>query len=219
MEFGSYREGVERLTTLLLPVMAERFALLGEEGSGAYNFYKQRLLQRLVFKDYEIDLLAALAQADLPIRQIHDVGCGWGQLVFLLAWCGCPTVGYENDRKRFASAVYFQSVLGVLDPHHMRFASVSDAHWPPPGRARGLGQTLVVTTNIVTDEADLYEEGSIAGLARYPLAVVNVDRFCRYRGEADRHLLIERFVKAGLTHRGLFCDVGEDGQFHLFERG
>ena len=217
MGFGLYREGVERVTAMLLPLWDERFALLGEEDSGGYNFYRNRLDGRLVFKDYEIDLLAALARADLPIRRIHDVGCGWGQLVFLFAWCGYPTVGFENDRKRFASANYFQSAMGVLDPHRMRLASITAERWPPAGGRQRLRDTLVVTTNIVTDEADLYEEASIAGLARYRMAIVNVDRFCRYRGDADRHLLIERLVKSGIKHRGLFCDVGVDGQFHLFE--
>lgn len=207
---------VEQLTELLLPAMRARVAALGEEGSGAYNFYGSRLRQGIAFLPYEVALLDALVAAKLPVARIDDVGCGWGQFVLLLAWCGARSLGYEYDAQRYLAACHFLETLAPTAPA-LRLASFSRKRFPPRALGFGARDRLVITTNIVTDLADQVEQRTIRGLRRYRYAVVNLDRFCRMRGPDDRAALIAQIEAAGLTHRGVFRDVGVDGQFHLFE--
>lgn len=207
---------VEQLTELLLPAMRARVATLGEEGSGAYNFYGSRLRQGIAFLPYEIALLEALIEARLPVARIDDVGCGWGQFVLLLAWCGARSLGYEYDVKRYPTACHLLETLRVAAPA-LRLASFSRKRFPPRVVGFGTENRLAITTNIVTDLADEVEQRTIRGLRRYRYAVVNLDRFCRMRGPADRAGLVAQIEAAGMAHRGLFRDVGVDGQFHLFE--
>ncbi|MGH6980329.1 MAG: hypothetical protein ACREFC_03905, partial [Stellaceae bacterium] len=175
---------VEQLTELLLPAMHARVAALGEEGSGAYNFYGSRLRQGIAFLPYEVALLDALIEARLPAARIDDVGCGWGQFVMLLAWCGARTLGYENDRLRYATARELLETLGN-EASAFRRVSLSRRRFPPRVIGLGVENRLVITTNIVTDLADEVEQRTIRGLRRYRYAVVNLDRFCRMRGPDD----------------------------------
>ena len=207
---------VEQFSELLLPAMRARVAALGEEGSGAYNFYASRLRQGIAFLPYEIALLEALADARLPVARIDDVGCGWGQFVMLLAWCGARALGYEYDAQRYPTACHFREMLIPKAPA-LRLAAFSRKRFPRRVVGFGTQNRLVVTTNIVTDLADQVEQRTVLGLRRYRYAVVNLDRFCRMRGPADRAGLIAQIEAAGMAHRGLFRDVGVDGQFHLFE--
>ena len=72
----------DRLAAILLPAMQERIEQDGAEGSGAHNFYVQRVARGKVFLEYEIALTEKLLSCGLDITHIHEVGCGFGQLVF-----------------------------------------------------------------------------------------------------------------------------------------
>jgi hypothetical protein len=209
------QEAVEKLNATLLPLMIARRESLGVDGSGGYNYYHARLQQDRVLLDYEIALVDALRTVNLPIKQIHEVGCGWGQFVFLLAWCGYRATGFEIDQKRFASAHFFEMRLRAIEPQLMRFCSIVKARFPISERHFGHPFSLVVTTNLVSQEA--IETRLVPGLLRYRFALIDVDRFCRKRGPEDRHLLIRQLEEMGFKHLGLFSDVGESGQYHLFQ--
>ncbi len=209
---------VVRLTSLLLPIMCYRVEKLGVDGSGAFNFYRSRLASGRVFCDYEIRLVRALIDRMPPPGEVHEIGCGWGQLVFLLAWCGYRTTGFEIDSRRFAGAEFLHRLLREIDEECGALAVVRNEFFPPLDRPDSTA-SLVIATNVVVSDPQLVEEQMLWALRRYRYAIVDVDRFCRLRQPAERPAFIAGVEETGLRNRGLFCDAGPEGQFHLFEAG
>jgi hypothetical protein len=210
-------DAVRSLSQLLLPVMRYRIEKLGVEASGAFNFYRSRLATDRVFCDYEVRLAERIA-GDLPlVEEIHEIGCGWGQLVFLLAWCGYRATGFEIDSRRFAGADSLHRVLGQVDPEAARRATLRNEFFPPLDRPESRS-SLVIATNVVVGNPRLIEEQMLWALRRYRYAIVDIDRFCRLRRPDERQDFIAAVEGSGLRNVGLFCDAGSDGQFYLFER-
>jgi hypothetical protein len=205
-----------RLTDLLLPVMGHRIEKLGVDTSGAFNFYRSRFESGRVFCDYEIQLVKEIVNRQLPVAHVHEIGCGWGQLIFLLAWSGYDATGFEIDDRRFAGADYLRRVLDQIDPDRSAGAKIRHEFFPPADRP-DQSRSLVIATNVVVGDRPFVEEQMIWALRRYRFAIIDVDRFCRRRGRDDRPALIALVEEAGLKNLGLFCDAGGDGQFYLFE--
>jgi SAM-dependent methyltransferase len=204
------------LSDVLLPVMRYRLALLGAEDSGAYDFYRTRLATGRVFGDYEVRLIDEIMRRQLPVREVHEIGCGWGQLVFLLAWRGYDATGFEIDRRRFCGATCLREILGLIDPARAGRASLRHQFFPPLDRPDAQG-SLVIATNIVVDNPRFVEDQILRGLRRYRYAVIDIDRFCAPRGPAEHPQFLVRAEQSGLRDLGLFCDAGAEGHFHLFE--
>jgi hypothetical protein len=205
------------LTELLLPIMRYRMKKFGVDASGAYNFYRSRLDTNCVFAGYEIQLAKQILARFAHVDEVHEIGCGWGQLVFLLAWSGYAATGFEVDSCRFRGAEYLHKVLGEIDGSRVASAKLRNEFFPPLDRPAG-NHSMVISTNIVVSDPDLVEEQVVWALRRYRYAIVDVDRFCRLRAPDGRQGLIAAVELAGLKSAGLFCDAGPDGQYYLFER-
>jgi hypothetical protein len=208
---------VRSLTELLLPVMRYRVEKLGVDASGAFNFYRSRLEANRVFCDYEIQLVGKIFERLTAIDEIYEIGCGWGQLVFLLAWCGYDATGFEIDSRRFLGAEFLRKVLGQVDEDRVMHARLRNEFFPPLDRPQS-NCSVVVATNVVIGNPELFEEQMLWALRRYRYAIVDVDRFCRLRQPDERPAFIASVERTGLRNAGLFCDAGSDGQFYLFER-
>jgi hypothetical protein len=208
---------IRSLTELLLPVLRQRITELGVDASGAYNFYKTRLDSDRVFSDYEVRLVGELVERLSSVDEIHEIGCGWGQLVFLLVWCGYEAVGFEVDARRFGGGEFLRKFLGEVNQDRVTRAKLRNEYFPPLDRPAG-SCSLVISTNIIVSDPHLVEEQIVWALRRYRYAIVDVDRFCRLRRPDERQGLIAMVEQAGLKNAGLFCDAGVDGQYYLFER-
>lgn len=206
------------LSTLLLPVMRERVTALGIELAGAYEFYRSRLASGRVFSDYELRLARAIRGCLPGICEIHEIGCGWGQLIFLLAWHGYRATGFEIDENRFLGAGHLRGFLSRVDPERTHRATIRHEFFPPLDRPEQPTHSLVVATNVVTSSPRFVEEQMIWALRRYRFAIIDVDRFCRLRRAEERPALIGSLEQTGLRNLGLFCDAGAEGQFYLFQR-
>src|SRR5262249_46364062 len=147
---------------------------------------------------------------------IHEIGCGWGQLVFLLTWHGYRATGFEVDRKRFATADGMLSMLRLLDPERGARAGLRMSYFPPvehPCKER----SMVISTNIVTGNPTYIEPQMIWALRRYRYALLDAERFCRLRGPAERADFLAQLETHGFRNHGLLCDAGSSGQFYLLE--
>lgn len=204
------------LTDLLLPLARDRIELLGVDASGAFEFYRSRIASGRIFSDYEVRLVRSIVDSRLPIEEIHEIGCGWGQLVFLLAWNGYNTTGFEIDIKRYAGAEYLRRVLSEIDGERARRATVYNEFFPPLRRPDPTC-SLVVSTNIVIGNPQFVEDQILRGLRRYRYAIIDIDRFCCERNADQRPSFLARVEQAGLKNLGLFCDAGNEGQYYLFE--
>lgn len=197
--------------------MQRRVEELGIDQSGAYNFYRARLAKGQAFAEYEVKLVQEIVDRLADVDQIHEIGCGWGQLVFLLAAYGFEAVGFEVDVRRFAGAIALQQALEKAAPDVMLNVVLREEFFPPLDRPSGRS-TLVIATNIVVSGPQVVEDQILWGLRRYKYAIIDVDRFCRKREPEERAPLIAAVEDVGMRCVGLFCDAGSDGQFHLFER-
>jgi hypothetical protein len=205
-----------RLTELLLPIMRYRIALLGVDGSGAYDFYQTRTGSGRVFGEHEIRLVDTIAAKGLPADEIHEIGCGWGQLVFLLAWRGYRATGFELDSKRFLGADCLRRILVEIDPDHAARATIRNEFFPPLSRPDPR-RSLVIATNVVISNPQFVEDQMLWGLRRYRYAIIDIDRFCTLRRPDAYPALLARAEAMGLRSLGSFWDAGPDGHFYLFE--
>lgn len=196
--------------------MRERLATLGLIESGAYNFYRTRLESGRVFLNYEIRLLEEFGQGRLPIGAIDEIGCGWGQFVFLLAWNGYTVRGFEKNRDRYEGARDFKRVLRRIDAARTNRATIRCQSFPPRMWLK-TKDALALGTNLVGGWTARTESKVLAGLRRYRYVLLDIDRFGIKRSAGERPALVARLEEAGLTSLGLFCDLGEDGHYHLFE--
>ncbi len=112
------------LTELLMPMMRYRVASLGLQESGAYRFYRRRIQSGRAFKVFELRLAETIVDRVPSVEVIHEIGCGWGQLVFLLAWNGYAVTGFEVDNNRFFSADCFRRALTVVDETRGKRATI-----------------------------------------------------------------------------------------------
>jgi len=205
------------LTDLLLPVMRYRVAQLGLSASGAFEFYRSRLETNRVFCEYELDLVKSIIREIPQLDEIYEIGCGWGQLVFLLAWSGYNATGFEIDDRRFSGAEYFRKILCHIDESRAKRATILNEFFPPVRRPSS-NLNLVISTNIVVSNPQFVEDQILWSLPRYRYSIINLDRFCRERQVSERPGFIARVEQTGLRNLGMFCDAGQDGQFYLFER-
>jgi hypothetical protein len=196
--------------------MDYRLALLGIVESGAYDYYHARLSQRRVFAEYELQLVQAIVSRRLPVEDVHEIGCGWGQLIFLLAWHRYRAAGFEIDRKRFAGGKSLLSVLRDVDPERAARATLRMEFFPPLDRPPK-ERSLVIATNIVTENPTYIEHQMIWALRHYQYALLDVERFCQIRGPDEQKAFLDRLQASGFRNHGLFCDAGSEGQFYLLE--
>jgi hypothetical protein len=204
------------LTDLLLPMMRYRMARLGVEASGAYDFYRIRIDSGRVFGDYELRLVDTIIARALPVDEIHEIGCGWGQLVYLLAWRGYRCTGFEMDKRRFLGADALRQILGQLDEERASRVTIRHEFFPPLRRPDP-HRSLVIATNVVTENPRFFEDQMLWGLRRYRHAIIDMDRFCALRQPDQYPSFLARIEAIGLRSLGMVCDAGQEGHFYLFE--
>src|SRR6516165_2045518 len=175
----------DRLAAILLPAMQERIEQDGAEGSGAHNFYVQRVARGKVFLEYEIALTEKLLSCGLDITHIHEVGCGFGQLVFLLGWNGFQTVGFEANPDRARTARRLQTILSLIDAGRTRNVTILSKAFPSRRPRLPEAGAMVVTTNLVTSATVAERRALVRGMGRYRFVVIDAQRFFDLRTEPD----------------------------------
>jgi hypothetical protein len=208
----------DRLSAILLPAMQQRIEQDGANGSGAYNFYVQRVAQGKVFLEYEIALTEKLLSCCLDITHIHEVGCGFGQLVFLLGWNGFQAVGFDSDPNRARTAQWLQTVLNNVDADLTRNVTILSQMFPPHRPRLPEAGAMVVATNLVFSATAAERRALIRGMRRYRFVVIDAQRFVDLRTEPDgEQETLAHFAEAGFAPPPPFLDLGQGGKFYLFE--
>jgi hypothetical protein len=209
---------VAQLSALLFPLMRYRMDQLGVDGSGAFEFYRSRLAKGQAFADYEVQLVHSIIEKNLAMEEIHEIGCGWGQLMFLLAWRGFKVTGFEADERRFRSACWLSNVMAQVDEERAARVRIRNEFFPPLDRPDA-AHTAVIATNVVIGNPTLFEHEMIWGLRRYRYAIVDVEHFCRQRPAEEQSTFISLVEECGLRNLGPFCEAGSTGGYYLFGFG
>ena len=209
--------GAATLDALFLPLVSQRLALYGEFESGAYNFYARRLECGSLFAGYEIALAEKLLERRFPVREIHEIGPGFGQLPMLLAAAGLPALGIEGDSRRYATAATLLDEMRrarpAAAPCRMLYGSFPlPATEAPPAR-----DALALTTNLVFTTTPAQQNLFVAALRRYNCVIADIDRLFEPRRTADeRAAAFALFARNGFGPPESFLDLGEDGRYFLF---
>ena len=208
----------DRLADVLLPAMQHRIEQEGAEGSGAFNFYVQRAARGKAFLEYEIALAEKLLSCGLDIKHVHEIGCGFGQLVFLLGWNGFQAVGFESNPDRARTALILQTVLSRTDADLTRNVTILSEAFPPHRPRFPATDAMVLATNIVTTATTAERRALVRGMRGYRFVVIDAQRFFDLRTEpGSEHETLALLAEAGFASPQLFLDLGQGGKYYLFE--
>jgi hypothetical protein len=205
---------VGRLNNVLLPVVAARFEALGEQESGAYNFYKQRLAGGSLVADYEIEVAQALMQYHATGGGVHEIGAGYGQLPFLLALNGVPSVAIEADARRAATAEGLVQVFRAAFPLAAACRVVTGS-FPLPDEVLAPDGATALTTNLVFTTPHRQRLAILRAMRRYNDVFVDVDRlFEKHDDEQGRESSLALIRVAGFSSCTPFLDLGVSGRYY-----
>ncbi len=206
-----------RLHDLLIPVLRHRLERSGIEASGAYNFYNVRVQNGEIFANYELALCRALLSYSSKIRQVHEIGCGFGQLMFLLGWNGFKSVGFESDRARAKTARDLKAILDLIDPEFTGNVQLLEAEFPATAAPRPDAYSLLLTTNLVATRTLPQQLAILGEMRKYPYVLADIQRFFELRMDvADQQKTLDLFAQAGFKEPELFLDLGASGRYYLF---
>lgn len=213
---------VARLNEIVLPVLHRRVAELGETESGAYNFYLTRLKHGSIVSDYEIALVKLFLQQGLGHDGfgqdgVHEIGSGFGQLPFLFALNGIDAVGIEHDRRRIPTAKLLHDALLAAMPDAGRRVRLMNGGFPLPGDALPPGKAIVLATNMVFTTTPEARRLIVDAMARYRLAVIDVDRLFEKRtDDAGRAMSVALMTAGGFGVPTSVLDLGNSGRYFAF---
>jgi hypothetical protein len=207
-------KSVDVLNALLLPVLAERVARLGEREAGAYNFYLQRLERRNLLGQYEIDIVRRLMEEGLATGGVHEVGPGYGQLPFLLALNGIEAAAIEIDPRRYATGAVMLEALAKADPEAGRRCRLIQGAFPVAASVLAPGSAAVLATNLVFTTDAPTKLRILHAMQKYRVAVLDVDRlFEKRNSDAEREQTMTLLAQAGYRAPEPFLDLGSAGRY------
>lgn len=194
------------LNAVLISLHRDRVSKLGVDGSGLLQHYGFLLEQRTLLHQPDVAIAEILANV-LPRFERYDVlQAGLGELAFLLSALGCRTIAFDPFKERNAAIR-----AGI---EHLRDCQFPNSDTLDVGTATvpeltGSEQALAVACRLALTLSPKDEETMLRRLERYPAVLFNPATLIRTRSSAtDQEELMERFRRAGFTHRKDFPDFG-----------
>lgn len=208
----------DTLNALLLPVLQQRMDSMGERESGAYNFYVQRLSRRNLLGGYELKLAQKLLDSRFPVSAIHEIGPGYGQLVFLLAMNGINALGIEIDQRRHATGAAMLAALLRAEPWLDGKCDMLEGGFPMATLEAAAPHAMALATNLVYTTTPQQQNVIVNAMRRYKMTIVDVDRLFEKRlTDEERKSAFELFARNGFHQPEPFLDLGADGRYYLFK--
>jgi SAM-dependent methyltransferase len=197
-EFSDLTGAVE-IATECAAFLAERQARLGIDGSGLYNFYAQRIATGTMFANYDLQLARFCADRLRAFDTFVEVGCGVGQLPFLIAQQGQHCIGIENDWKRAACAGDLKLHLVERYPLVAANARIMYGTFPAALPAEVNKERTVLLCNcLVFTHTPQQGLAFIREMLTYPLSIIDITRFLKIRRDADlRQELLDQLEQEG----------------------
>ena len=208
----------DALNALLVPVLQQRMDDMGERESGAYNFYVQRLARRNLLGGYELKLAQKLLDSRFPVSAIHEIGPGYGQLVFLLAMNGINALGIEIDQRRYATGAAMLAALLKAEPWLDGKCGMLEGGFPMATLEAAAPHAMALATNLVYTTTPQQQDVIVTAMRRYKMTIVDVDRlFAKRLTDEERKSAFALFDRNGFAPPEPFLDLGADGRYYLFK--
>lgn len=205
-----------RLDTVAVPLARRRLETLGPDGSGAYNFYAERLARGTIFSDYDLALARALLAWRGAPRRAHEIGGGFANLSLLLTVLGFDTVCLEFDLRRFdAACALLRDLAGAFPGIEGRCRLVNQRFPLPPYDPPPAGAVALITNLVATTEPEA-KAAMLEALKTYRWAIIDIDHFLIVRRTDDeRGACLAELASAGLVGAP-FLAVKGSAHFHRF---
>ncbi len=215
-------QDVETINGVARSVVLDRIATLGEAGSGAGNYYKQRSQSADFFTPYELKLAEYLV-ANAKHDAYHDIGCGFGALPILLAANGLPCVGIDSDRKRIdGSQSILLEVSRKLASEKRRLAAGCEfiqGTFPAVTSGRDISKSLAFFTNITSTITPEQRRTILEGLKSYATVILDLQRFLERRtSTAEEDALAAELAGIGLGKPVEIFNLGNTGRYVRFDK-
>jgi hypothetical protein len=215
-------QDVETINGIARTIVLDRIATLGEAGSGAGNYYKQRAQSPDFFAPYEIKLAEYLV-ANAKHDAYHEIGCGFGALPILLAANGLPCLGIDSDRKRIdGSQSILLEVSRKLGSEKRRLAAGCEfiqGTFPAITSGRDTLKSLAFFTNITSTITPEQRRNILEGLKSYSTVILDLQRFLERRSSAiEEDALAAELAGIGLGKPIEILNLGNAGRYVRFDR-
>jgi hypothetical protein len=184
----------------LLDTLSSWVAATGEQ-SGAQNFYLRRLGGGIMIEPYEVAVGCFLVRTLDVADQSYEVGCGYGQLPFWVAWGGRRMAGLERASGRFGGAQFLLSTLGEFNPDAAERLSFQKILFPTEFNFDLLAdnrRNALVFTNVVSTAIKQQEEAILTTFARFNIVIVMVSHFGWHRSKAEQRDLERKIRNSGM---------------------
>lgn len=181
-------------------VLRQRIETLGVRDSGAYGHYSELLRQGFPIPHHELMALDMVRRQVPKLSSYHEIGSGIGILSFLLALNGFPTVGIECDKRRYETAVSIWHELAQKPDTGQPSCRLVFGRFPVAPTKYDTTDALAIFTDFVTTQTADQVQKIVTGLKSYPYVLVDLQRFCQVRKDAEARLkLLHEFAVQGFT--------------------
>jgi hypothetical protein len=191
---------VDVANRFLLDTLSAWVAATGEK-SGAQNFYLSRLDCGVMIEPYEVAVGSFLVRTLDAADQSYEVGCGYGQLPFLVACGGRRMKGLEHARGRFSGAEFLLAALAECNPGAASRLSFRKILFPAEfdfGCLADNRRNVLVFTNVVSTPIKQQEDAILATFARFDVVIVMLSYFGWHRSEEEQRDLEQKICASGM---------------------
>lgn len=205
---------IARIDTIAVPIVLRRIEEMGEEESGASNFYAVRARRGTIFADYDRALTLALARWPVAPRSIVEIGGGIGGFSMLAAVAGFDCLCVEFNPHRVGLAEELVPAIEAVEPSIGRRFRFLRAKFPHDKAV--VPGAMAVATNFVTGSNDADRTRVYDAMAAHGWSIIDVDRFMdRSHSREDTVKSIRAIEDAGMVGTP-FLDLGESANFWRF---
>ena len=193
---NSIEEAARTLNAALLTLHQGRLARLGPNDSGLYAHYVTLLERGEIVRTRDAEIANAVLRSLPRFDQCHVLKSGLGELAFLLAGFGQPTVAFEANGNRARA-------IGEAAEHLARdgflvATKLETAKGAMP--AAGSADALAIATQLVSVQSAGEEKEILSRLSGYGAVLIDPARFLRERKtEADQEAGIDQLRALGFS--------------------
>jgi hypothetical protein len=178
--------------------LEERIRTMGEQKSGAYAYYQDRVARKQLLSGYDRYLITHFSQSVPTILVVH-AGIGFGQLAAALGCLGVHTVGLEYDQARYQGASALRAHLQAFYPNLADNYELVCGGYPLSYAGSNFvsARTVLLFTNVVAGWPPEQESQTIVTFERFDEVILEARLFGRIReDEQERQELLERAARS-----------------------
>jgi len=196
------------LNHLLFTYVYERYKRLGKDGSGAYNYYADRIdrgCQDIITKyDYE---LPVFIETLMP-KGVFYVGAGFGFLAIYQSILGFKCTAIESDNRRFQGLEEISSRLSEFYPQIAENLTLINSKFPNEKfDGQDLSEHILLFTNFACTMSEDLKKEILMEFHKYKAILLSERLFGETRESPDEREKFSKEVMSYLPSKFIRGDV------------